>query len=120
MVPAMYFILHVHFKTAAAKSLVVMIPMAMTATALNFAKHGAKMELWPVLLMAATAVGGAYLGGELAKKLDVMTLRRIFAVMMVIAAVYMAFFRPESAKPKTGDGSAAAATAAPAGEAKQP
>jgi len=100
MVPAMYFFLRLPFKSASAMSLVVMIPMALTATALNIWKHDvwkhdARMQLVPLLVMAAAAVAGAYLGGELAKKLEIMTLRRIFAVLMVVAAVYMAFFRPE-------------------------
>jgi uncharacterized membrane protein YfcA len=83
--------------------------MALTATALNIWKHDTKMQAMPILFMAVAAVAGAYLGGELAKKLDVMTLRRIFAVLMVLAAIYMAFFRPE--KP------AAAEVAAPSGSA---
>ena len=109
MVPAMYFFLRLPFKSASAMSLVVMIPMALTATALNLWKHDARMQLVPVLVMAAAAVAGAYLGGELAKKLDVMTLRRIFAVLMVVAAAYMAFFRPE----RSGAAPAPSGTAGP-------
>jgi hypothetical protein len=114
MVPAMYFFLHLPFKSASAMSLVVMIPMALTATALNIWKHDvwkddARNPLVPVLVMAAAAVAGAYLGGELAKKLEVMTLRRIFAVLMVVAAVYMAFFRPEQRGTAPSGASGAAA-----------
>jgi len=110
MVPAMYFFLHVHFKSASAMSLMVMIPMALAATALNIWKHDVRMDLAPVAFMAVAAVGGAVLGGELARWLPVMALRRIFAVMMVVAAAYMAFFRPEGPSPAArGENPAAAA-----------
>ena len=115
MVPAMYFFVRLPFKSASAMSLVVMIPMALTATALNLWKHDAKMQLVPVLVMAVAAVAGAYLGGEIAKKLDVMTLRRIFAVLMVVAAAYMAFFRPERSGGASAPEPAAAAGPAAAG-----
>ena len=122
MVPAMYFFVRLPFKSASAMSLVVMIPMALTATALNLWKHDAKMQLVPVLVMAVAAVAGAYLGGEIAKKLDVMTLRRIFAVLMVVAAVYMAFFRPEpsGAAPSGTSGTAVPAAAGPIEEKPSP
>jgi hypothetical protein len=122
MVPAMYFFVRLPFKSASAMSLVVMIPMALTATALNLWKHDAKMQLVPVLVMAVAAVAGAYLGGEIAKKLDVMTLRRIFAVLMVVAAVYMAFFRPEpsGAAPSGTSGTAVPAATGPIEEKPSP
>lgn len=110
MVPALYYLLKMDFKTAAAMSLAVMIPMTLTATLLNLARPEVKLSLAPVVLVAAAAVGGAFLGTELAKVLPVLTLRRIFAVIMVVAAVYMAFFKRPGQPAAAEAGRAAAQT----------
>ncbi|HEY3324380.1 MAG TPA: sulfite exporter TauE/SafE family protein [Planctomycetota bacterium] len=95
MVPVMYYFLKVDFKSASAMSLAVMIPMALAATLQNLRKPEIHIDTLPVVLMAVAAVLGAFGGTELAKVLPVMTLRRIFAVLMVLAAAHMAFFNPQ-------------------------
>jgi uncharacterized protein len=120
MVPAMVFFCKVPFKGAAAMSLAVMIPMAATSTIRYFYTPSVRkdMELVPILLMAALAVGGALLGTMLSNYLSGTALKRIFAVIMMIVAVKMFLEKEKPAAEKDTGGSAAVAKSA--GGAGQP
>jgi uncharacterized membrane protein YfcA len=120
MVPAMLMFCGVkQTQVAAALSLAVMIPMATSSTIQNLVRPGLRPEMvsrWlPIVLMATAAIAGTFLGGELANKhLSGATLKKIFAVIMVVVAVKMFLDEKEPAK-SINDGSAA--QAAPAGAA---
>jgi uncharacterized membrane protein YfcA len=120
MVPAMVYFCHVPTKSAAAMSLAVMVPMALTSTIryLNIHEVREHMRFMPIVLMAALAIGGAFLGTEVSKHLSGVTLKRIFAVIMAVVAVYMFFDKKEPTATKEGAGPAAAAGSAEG--AKQP
>lgn len=115
MVPAMVYFCNVPQKAAAAMSLAVMIPMAATSTVRYLYDPQVRpgMKLVPIVLMAALAIAGAFIGTELVKHLSAGTLRKIFAVVMVLAAVKM-FFEKDKAKPAADGGANPAAASAEA------
>ena len=112
MVPAMVYFCGVPFKPAAAMSLAVMIPMALASTIQNLCRSDVRPTMaekfLPILLMAALAIGGTFLGMEISKHLTGTTLKRIFAVIMVLAAVKMFLDKDKPAAAKEGAGAATA------------
>ncbi|HOX08323.1 MAG TPA: sulfite exporter TauE/SafE family protein [Planctomycetota bacterium] len=114
MVPAMVYFCGVPFKPAAAMSLAVMIPMAMTSTIRYLYNPEIRpgMKLAPILLMAVLAIAGAFLGTEVSRHLSGATLKKIFAVIMVVMAVKMFFEKDKPAAKKDVGGMAAPAEAA--------
>ena len=126
MVPAMVYFCGVDFKPATAMSLAAMIPMAASSTLQNLNRSEVRpgMKLLPILLMAVLAIGGTFVGMKVSKHLSGTTLKRVFAVLMVVTAAKM-FFEGEKAKPAAKDGTGSptppAAAAPDAGrEAGQP
>jgi len=122
MVPAMVMICGIPQKPAAAMSLAIMIPMALTSTTryLFVPEIRQGMRLLPVVLMAAAAIAGAFAGTELVKHLSGTTLKRIFAVIMILVAVKM-FLEKDKVEPIKGSGGLAAPAGGPeAGAESQP
>jgi uncharacterized membrane protein YfcA len=121
MVPAMVYFCRVPFKAAAALSLAVMVPMALTSTIRYFCNPEVRPvmieKVLPALLMATLAIGGAFVGTELSKHLTAGTLKKIFAVIMIAVAVKM-FFEKDKA-PATNANGGPAAPAAASEETKQ-
>jgi hypothetical protein len=70
-------------------SFVVIVPTALMAAV----RHGASgMIDWKTaFLLAFFAVFGAWLGSELSLKLDILLLRRLFAIFLLILAVKLFF-----------------------------
>jgi len=114
MVPAMVYFCGVPFKPAAAMSLAVMVPMALASTIQNLCRSEVRPTMvekfTPILLMAALAIGGTFLGMEISKHLTGTTLKKIFAVIMVAAAVKMFLDKdkPEATKQSAGSVTAGA------------
>lgn len=103
MVPAMVMFCGVGQKPAAAMSLAVMVPMALASTVQYLCRPEIRPEMvsrWlPMLLMATAAIAGTFMGAELATRhLSGTTLKRIFAVIMVVVAIKM-FLEKDPAKP---------------------
>jgi uncharacterized membrane protein YfcA len=117
MVPAMVMFCKVGQKPAAALSLAVMVPMALSSTIQYLCRSEVRPEMlarWlPVVLMAAAAIAGTFLGAELATKyLSGTTLKKIFAVIMVLVAIKMFM---EEDRGKTVNTNAPVSQPAPAG-----
>jgi len=104
MVPMLIWAASIPDKQARTWSLAVMIPMALAATFRNVANqdHVGRIEILPVGLMALGAIGGAYIGSMFLKDFSGLTLKRLFAVLLVASAVKMAFFSRGDAPVKPG------------------
>ena len=113
MVPLMVQVCGIGQKPAQAMSLAVMIPMALTSTIRYYLNPEIRpdMLLVPILVMAALAIVGAFVGTEAVNHLSGTTLKKIFAVIMVIVAVKM-FFEQDQRRTTTGADQPAAEAAA--------
>lgn len=110
MVPMLVWVFNLPQKQAQVWSLAVMIPMTVAATLdnLRHSEQVGRIEFVPVGLMALAAIGGTMLGTYLLREMSAVTIKRAFAVLMVVAAIRMAFFGNTGDKgtrpaPGTGD-----------------
>jgi hypothetical protein len=92
MVPILVMFFSISQKSAQGMSLAVMILMAVAATLRYMTNPEVRIQWFPVGLISLTAIIGAIIGSELVKHIPVRVLQKIFAVVMVIAAVKLAFF----------------------------
>lgn len=92
IIPALVFFLGFSQGTAQGTSLAMMLPPIGVLAAINYAKAG--MVDWKVaMIMAAAFIIGGWAGSKLAITLPEMAMKRIFAVLLVVAAVRMAFWK---------------------------
>lgn len=93
MVPALVLLCHMPQKAAQGMSLTVMVPMALVG-AVRYRMHpDISIDLVRAALLAGGSVVGVMIGVEVMTKLSGVTLRKAFAVVMVVAAVRM-FWMP--------------------------
>lgn len=89
IVPALVFLLKYPPQQAAATSLAALVlPLGAAIGAWTYYKAG-QLEIMPALLIALGMVGGAFLGAKLSTSVDALTLKRAFAVLLVVMAVRM-------------------------------
>jgi len=91
MVPAMFYLLQVDFKTAIGTSLVVIIPTAVTGALKH--QHLGHIDWRVAASLAPLAIAGGFLGAYLTGHLHADTLRKLFGGLLVMAGLYMIFFR---------------------------
>ena len=92
MVPLMVFLLSFSQHQAQGTSLAVLsFPVAFIA-AYNYYKSGENVVDWKfALIIAVSFILGGYLGSKLAISINQTTLRKLFSVLLLIAAVKMFF-----------------------------
>ncbi len=90
MVPAMVFFLGLSQHSAQGTSLAVMLPPVGILACINYYKAGA-LDWKFALIIAVTFVVGGYFGGKMAIAIDQRVLRKIFGVMMLLAALKLIF-----------------------------
>jgi len=93
VVPALVFLLAFPQKSAQGTALAVMVPMALMGALRYWINPHIQMDWRVVLLVAVGAVCGALMGSKIAGRLPGPTLRRVFAVFVLIVGVRMFFFR---------------------------
>ena len=79
-------------KSAQGMSLAVIVPMALMAAFRYYRNPDIEINLWYVFFLSIGAIVGAVLGSKIAASLPAETLRKIFAVVLVVAAIKMLFF----------------------------
>ncbi len=86
MVPAMVYFLGMSQHGAQGTSLAVMLPPIGILACYNYYKAGS-LDWKYALVIALTFVIGGYFGSKLALVLDAKTLKRVFAVLMMLVAI---------------------------------
>ena len=114
LIPTLVLIFTLPQKSAQGICLAAMVPMALVGAIRYRLNPAIEVNLNIVLLLAAGGVAGALIGSWLASVLPALTLRRLFALVMIVAAVRMLLSGP----PKKGEQKAAepASTAESIGE----
>ena len=96
IVPALVFLLGMDQKMAQGTSLAMLLPPIGILGVLAYYRSGnVKMEY--ALILCATFIVGSWLGATWVKNLNTITIKRVFAVFMIVVAVKYLFFD----KPKT-------------------
>ena len=90
MIPGLVLLLGIDQHTAIGTSLAVMLPPVGIAATYNYYKSGSVNLAYAVVIALAFIVG-SFLSSKLALTLPEMTMRRIFAVFLVIMGVRMFF-----------------------------
>ena len=101
VVPALILIMGLDQKTAQGTSLaLLMLPLGIGGV---YIYHKAGNVRWPyALIMAASFMVGSYFGAIVVKNLNTLTVKRLFAVFMIVMAIKMLFLD----KPKQSSSSA--------------
>jgi uncharacterized membrane protein YfcA len=89
LIPALVLLFDVSQKSAQGICLAVMVPMAVVGAIRYKLNPEIEMDLKVILLLSAGAVVGALIGAGIAGWASGTTLRRLFAVIMIIVAVKM-------------------------------
>lgn len=90
MVPAMVFFLGLSQHAAQGTSLAVMLPPVGIMACINYYKAGA-LDWKFALIIAITFVVGGYFGSKVAIAIDQRMLKKIFGVIMLLAALKLIF-----------------------------
>ncbi len=93
IIPALIFILHMDQHTAQGTSLAIMLPPIGLLAAYNYFRAGALNLQYALIIAAAFFVGG-YLGSKFAVSIPVDALRRIFAIVLILLAVKLLWYKP--------------------------
>ncbi len=93
-VPALVLLLGFAQKSAQGTALAVMVPMVLVGALRYWTAPDIGVDLRYVALLAAGAVGGALVGTELAQHLPGSTLKKIFALFIIIIAIRMLVSSP--------------------------
>jgi uncharacterized membrane protein YfcA len=87
MVPVLVLAFALPQKSAQGICLAVMVPMALVGALQYKMNPDIQVNTGAVILLAVGGMVGAYVGANLAAWLPAMTLRRLFAIVMIVAAV---------------------------------
>lgn len=90
MIPLMMLLLGMDQLSAQGTSLAVMLPPIGILAAYNYYQTG-NLKINYALVIASTFVLGGYFGSKIALQVHPQTLRRVFAVVMLIASIKMFF-----------------------------
>ncbi|HOI33203.1 MAG TPA: sulfite exporter TauE/SafE family protein, partial [Bacteroidales bacterium] len=88
IIPALIFILHMDQHTAQGTSLAIMLPPIGLLAAYNYYKAGALNLQYALIIAGAFFIGG-YLGSKFALSIPLDTLRKIFAIVLLVIALKM-------------------------------
>lgn len=102
LIPALVLLFHCPQKSAQGTALAVMVPMALVGAIRYKLNPAIEVNTAAVCLLAIGAVTGAMVGVELASRVPVHVLRRIFAVFLIVVAVRMLVTSVR--KPSAADG----------------
>jgi len=105
LVPMLIFIFHLPQKSAQGTCLLIMVPMALMGAIKYIHNPNISVNIRFGLFVAVFAVAGAYIGSEIAYRLPAATLRRMFAVFLIIVAVKLLITPTKKQHVKTGGGS---------------
>lgn len=98
VVPALVFLCGFGQKAAQGTALAVMVPMALVGAIRYWRNPDIELQGTVIALIALGAIAGTLFGTELAGRLSGATLRRLFAVFLVIVAVRMFIASPRPGK----------------------
>jgi len=90
MIPSLVFLLGMSQYMAQGTSLAVMLPPIGILAAWNYWKAG-ELNLKYALIIAGAFIIGGYIGSRFALEIPVQSLRKIFAIALVIIAINMFF-----------------------------
>jgi uncharacterized membrane protein YfcA len=99
LVPTLVLIFALPQKSAQGVCLAVMVPMALAGAIRYKMNPDIRVDMWIVGLLAVGGVVGAVIGAGIAGRVSGLMLRRMFAIIMIIAAVRM--LMTPGPKPKT-------------------
>lgn len=91
IIPALVFFMGFSQQTAQGTALLMMVLPVGALAAYEYYKEG-YVEIKPALLMAIFFFIGGYLGAKFATQIPQDTLKKLFAVMLIILAIKMLFF----------------------------
>jgi uncharacterized membrane protein YfcA len=103
VVPALVFLCGFGQKAAQGTALAVMVPMALVGAIRYWRNPEVELRGTVIALLALGAIVGTLLGTELAARLSAATLRKLFAVFLIVVAVRMLVTpsRPEKTRGET-------------------
>jgi uncharacterized membrane protein YfcA len=96
LVPALVLLFQFPQKTAQGVCLCVMVPMAMAGAWRYIANPSIVVNFHAAVWLALGGVFGAVIGAYLAGRLPATSLRKMFAVVMIVAATRMLMTRPKA------------------------
>lgn len=88
-VPLLVLFLHTNLHLAIGTSLAAIVPTALVGAIRHFS--AGSVDLRVALALALCAMGGAWLGAELSLRLDLILLRRLFALFLFFIAFRLFF-----------------------------
>lgn len=103
IIPALVLVMSFPQKSAQGTCLAVMVPMALMGAIRYKMNPAIQINMAAVLLLSVSAVIGSFVGVEIAGRLSGGVLRKMFACLIIIAALKM-LFTPTSRKPENGSG----------------
>jgi len=106
LVPAMVVVMGFPQKSAQGAALAAMVPMALLGALLYWRSGDLQVPWAAVALIAAAAMGGSVLGTRLAHVLPAATLRKVFAVFLLIVGLRMMLLSARAPCPLARNGSA--------------
>lgn len=102
MIPILVLIFALPQKSAQGLALAVMVPMVLVGAIRYKMNPAIDMDLRIAAWLAVGGVVGAWVGSHIAHVLPAVTLRRVFAVVIVLLAIRM-FFKTETRKEAAAD-----------------
>ncbi len=94
LIPSLVLFCHFEQKSAQGVCLAVMVPMALVGAIRYGSNPAITLDLRVAAVLACGAMVGAYIGADLASRASGVLLRRLFAVILAIAAVQLLRYKP--------------------------
>jgi uncharacterized membrane protein YfcA len=98
LVPTLVLLCSFEQKAAQGTALAVMVPMALVGAIRYWRNPQVELNGVVILLLILGAVAGALAGTELAGRLPAGTLRKLFALLLIVAAIRMFIASPQPKK----------------------
>ena len=87
LVPAMIYMLHIERRLAHGTALMIIFPTSVVSTFVYLQNGSVDLQLaWK---LAAGGIVGSYIGAKALRKLSMIWVKRIFAIVMIVAGVRM-------------------------------
>ncbi len=103
LIPALVIIFTIPQKSAQGMALAVMVPMALVGAIRYKLNPNINIDYNHVILIAMGALVGVMIGTELITKIPAATLKKIFAIFLIVVAVKMLFTQSKKPIIKTQD-----------------
>jgi uncharacterized membrane protein YfcA len=94
MIPVLVLLFRFEQKSAQGTALAVMVPMTLVGAIRYWRNPDVELSGVVIILLALGAVAGTLVGTELAARLSAGTLRKLFAIFLVVVAARMFFVSP--------------------------